>query len=108
MATTKDASKGIECPKFLGKDEDYQVWVTKFEAYSKVKGFYKIMAGTKVPVPYAQANKNAEELKLEEKNDIGYCTMLLAMDSKGKAFSKVANAKPVTGRKGAWKRPTTN
>ena len=46
MATTKDASKGIECPKFSGKDEDYQVWVTKFEAYSMVKGFYKIMDGT--------------------------------------------------------------
>ena len=39
MATKKDASKGIECPKFLGKDEDYQVWVTKFVAYSKVKAF---------------------------------------------------------------------
>ena len=52
------------------------------------------MDGTKVPVPYAQANKTAEELKLEEKHDVGYCTLLLAMDSKGKAFSKVANAKP--------------
>ena len=30
MATTKDASKGIECPKFSGKEEDYQVRVTKF------------------------------------------------------------------------------
>ena len=56
MATTKDASKGIECLKFSGKDEDYQVWVTKFVAYSKVKGFYKIMAGTKVLVPYTQAS----------------------------------------------------
>ena len=55
--TTKDASKGIECPKFPGKEEDYQVWVTKFDAYSMVKGFYKIMDGTKVLVPYAQANK---------------------------------------------------
>ena len=73
MATTKDSSKGIECLNFSGKDEYYQVWVTKFVAYSKVKGFYKIMAGTEVPVPYAQANKTAEELKLEEKNDVGYC-----------------------------------
>ena len=40
MATTKDASEGIECPKIPGKHEDYQVWVTKFEAYSMVKGFY--------------------------------------------------------------------
>ena len=46
MVTTKEASKGIECPKFSGKGEDYQVWVTKFEAYSVVKGFYKIMDGS--------------------------------------------------------------
>ena len=70
MATTKEASKGIECPKFSGKDEDYQVWVTKLVAYSKVKGFYEIMAGTEVLVPYAQANKTAEDLKLEEENDV--------------------------------------
>ena len=93
MATTKEATKGIKCPKFSGKDEDYQVWVTKFVAYSKVKCFYKIMDGTEVPVPYAPDKKTAEELKLEEKNDVGYCTLLLVMDSKGKAFSKVANAK---------------
>ena len=108
MATTKDASKGIECPKFLSKDEDYQVWVTKLEAYSMVKGFYKIMDGTKVPVPYAQANKTAEELKLEEKQDVGYCTLLLAMDSKGKAFSKVANAKPANQPQGRLKRHMMN
>ena len=104
MATTKDASKDIECPKFSGKEEDYQVWVTKFDAYSMVKGFYRIMDGTEVPVPYAQANKTAEELKLEEKQDVGYCTLLLAMDSTGKAFSKVANAKPADRPKGCLKK----
>ena len=61
MATTKNASKGIVCPKFSGKDEDYQVWVTKFEAYAMVKGIYKIIDGTEVLVPYVQANKTAEE-----------------------------------------------
>ena len=101
MATTKDASKGIECPKFLGKDEDYQVWVTKFEAYSMVKGFYKIMDGTEVPVPNAQANKTAEELKLEEKNDVGYCTLLLALDSKGKHSARSLMQSWRTGQKGA-------
>ena len=49
MATTKDSSKGIECPMFSGKEEDYHVWVTKFDTYSMVKGFYKIMDGTEVP-----------------------------------------------------------
>ena len=73
-------------------------------AYSKVKGFYKIMAGTEVLAPYAQANKTAEELKLEEKNDVRYRTLLLAMDSKGKAFSKVANAKPANQREGCLKK----
>ena len=51
MVTMKDASKGLECPKFSDKEGDYQVWVTKFVAYSKVNGFYKIMDGTEVPVP---------------------------------------------------------
>ena len=40
MATTADKGKGLECPKFMGKDEEYQVWITKFETYAKVKGFY--------------------------------------------------------------------
>ena len=62
------------------------------------------MAGTEVPVPSAQANKTADELKLEEKNDVRYCTLLLAMDSKGKAFSKVANAKPANQLEGCLKK----
>ena len=62
------------------------------------------MDGTEVPVPYAQANKTAEEPKLEEKQDVGYCTLLLAMDSKGKAFSKVAYPKPATRTKGCLKK----
>ena len=93
MASTADKGKGLECPKFSGKDEDYQVWITKFEAYAKVKGFYSVMAGTEVPPPVSQAAKSADELKVEEKNDTGYCTMLLAMDSTGKAFTMVALAK---------------
>ena len=104
MATTKDASKGIECPKISGKELDYQVWVTKIDTYSMVKGFYRIMDGTEVPVPYAQSKNTAEELKVEEKNDVRYCTLLLAMDSKGIAFSKVANAKPANWPKGCLKK----
>ena len=91
--TTTDKGKGLERPKFSGKDEDYQVWITKFEAYAKVKGFYMVMAGTDVLPPANQATKTAPELKVEEKNDTGYCTMLLAMDSAGKAFTIVALAK---------------
>ena len=44
MATTAGKGKGLEGPMFSGKDEEYQVWITKFEAYAKVKGFYKVMA----------------------------------------------------------------
>ena len=71
MATI-EKGKNLECPKFPGKDEDYQVWITKFEDYMKVKGFYKVMAGTEVPAPASQVNKSAEELKSEERNDTGY------------------------------------
>ena len=39
MATTADKGKGLEGPGFSGNDEEYQVWITKFEAYAKVKGF---------------------------------------------------------------------
>ena len=60
MATTAtDKGKGLECLKFLGKDEDYQVWITKFEAYAKVKGFYKVMAGTEVPPLVSQTTRTA-------------------------------------------------
>ena len=92
MATT-EKGKSLECPKFSGKDKDYQVWITKFEAYMKVKGFDKVMAGTEVLALASQVNKSAEELKSEEGNDTGYCTMLLAMDSTRKAFTMVALAK---------------
>ena len=47
------------------RDEDYQDWITKFEAYAKVKGFYKVMAGTEVPPPTSQALKSADEPKVE-------------------------------------------
>ena len=53
------------------------------------------MAGTDVLPPANQATKTAPELKVEEKNDTGYCTMLLAMDSTGKAFTMVALAKMI-------------
>ena len=101
MVTTKDASKGIECPKFSGKDEDNQVWVTKFEAYAMVKGFYKIMDGTEVLVPCAQANKNAEELKLEEKktSDIARCSWLWIAKEMHSARSLMQSRR--TGQKGA-------
>ena len=58
--TTTEKGKSLECLKFLGKGEDYQVWITKFEAYAKVKGFYKVMAGTEIPPPASQVNKSAE------------------------------------------------
>ena len=69
MATTTEKGKGLECPKFSGKDEDYQIWITTFEAYAKVKGFNTVMAGTDIPPPANQATKTAPELKAEEKND---------------------------------------
>ena len=57
---------GLEYPKSSGKEEEYQVWITKFEAYAKVKGFYTVMAGTEVPPLVSQATKTAPELKVEE------------------------------------------
>ena len=104
MATTADKGKGLECPKFLGKDEEYQVWITKFEAYAKVKGFYSVMAGTEVLPPASQATKTAPELKVEEKNDTGYCTMLLVMESTGKSFTMVALAKMTALTEGCLKK----
>ena len=103
MATT-EKGKSLECPKFSGNNEEYQVWITKFEAYAKVKGFYKVMAGTEVLPLASQATKTAEELKVEEKNDTGYSTMILAMDSTGKAFTMVALAKTMELPEGCMKR----
>ena len=58
MATTMtEEGKGLECPKFSGKDEDYQFWITKFEAYAKVKGFYTVPAGC-VKKVYDDIKKN--------------------------------------------------
>ena len=96
--------KSLECPKFSAKDEDYQVWITKFEAYMKVKGFYKVMAGTEVPPPASQTTRTAAELKVEEKNDTGYCTMLLPMDATGKAFAMVALVKMMELPEGCLKK----
>ena len=72
MLTTADKGKGLECPKFSGKDEEYQVWITKFEAYARVKGFYNVMAGTEVPPLANQTPKSADEMKVEERNDTGW------------------------------------
>ena len=101
--TTTDKGKGLECPKFLGNEEEYQVWITKFEAYAKVKGCYKVMAGTEVPPLAIQAVRTAPKQKVEEKNDTGYCTMLLAMDTTGKAFTMVALVKTMELPEGCLK-----
>ena len=42
---------------------------------------------------YRGTATTAPEQKVEEKNDTEYCTMLLAMDTTGKAFTMVALAK---------------
>ena len=68
--TTTEKGKGLECPKFSGKDEE--VWITKFEAYAELKGFYKVMAGTEVLPLVSQTTRMAPEQKAEERNDTGY------------------------------------
>ena len=63
------------------------------------------MAGTEeVPPVASQATKTADEQKVEEKNDNVYCTMLLAMDSTGKAFTLVALAKTTALPEGCLKK----
>ena len=104
MATTTDKGKSLDCLKFLGKDEEYQVWITKFEANTRVKGFYNVMAGTEVPPPASQTLKSVEELKSEERNNTGYCTMFLVMDSTRKAFTMVALAKTMELPEGCLKK----
>ena len=60
MTTTADKGKGLECPYFSDKDEEYQVWITKFEDFTKVNGFYKVMAGTEIPPSASQVDRSAK------------------------------------------------
>ena len=61
------------------------------------------MACTEVPPLTSQTTKTAPELKTEERNDTGYCTILLAMDTIGKAFTMVALAKTMELPEGCLK-----
>ena len=42
-----ERDKSIMIPSFSGKDEDFQVWWTKFRAFGTAKGFIKALLGKK-------------------------------------------------------------
>ena len=89
--STEDNTSTKAIPQFKGTDEGYVIWLAKFFAHSRVKGFHDVMMGTE-PVPDTEkAKKTAEEKKSERRNDVSYSHLIMSVD--GKAFPMVKNAR---------------
>ena len=50
-----DTNKSITLPTFSGKDEDFQVWWTKFRAFGTAKGFIDALLSRETNLPATEA-----------------------------------------------------
>ena len=58
-----EKDKTILIPSFSGKDEDFQVWWTKFRAFGTAKGFIKVLIGKEPDLPDKEDQNLDEQMK---------------------------------------------
>ena len=80
-----ESSKSIALPSFSGKDEDFQVWWTKFRAFGMAKGFINSLLGQEANLPDIEAtvlNKSVDadkpKIKAKERNCLAMAYLLNA------------------------------
>jgi hypothetical protein len=78
-------NKSIILPTFSGKDEDFQVWWTKFRAFATAKGFVEALLGKEADLPATQDEKLDEnkdddkpKIKARTRNNLAMAYLLQA------------------------------
>jgi hypothetical protein len=78
-------SRGVILPTFSGKNDDFQVWWTKFRAFATAKGVIDVLLGTENDMPVSERAilddaKPAEKLmiKARERNSLAMAYLLSA------------------------------
>ena len=81
-------NKSVILPMFSGKDEDFQVWWTKFKAFATAKGIYEALAGKEADLPDTQADvldeskpEEKKKIKARERNSLAMAYLLSAFKS---------------------------
>jgi len=78
-----DSTKSIVIPIFRGKDEDFQLWWTKFRAFSTAKEVIPALLGNESDLPASEAtvlNENLtadkKKIKARERNSLAMAYLL--------------------------------
>ena len=83
-----DSTKSIVIPTFSGKDEEFQLWWTKFRAFATAKGVIPSLLGKESDLPASEAtvlNENLtadkKKIKARERNSLAMAYLLTAFKS---------------------------
>ena len=83
-----DSTKSIVIPTFSGKDEEFQLWWTKFRAFATAKGVIPSLLGKESDLPTSEAevlNENLtsdkKKIKARERNSLAMAYLLTAFKS---------------------------
>ena len=78
----------IVIPTFSGKDEEFQLWWTKFRAFATAKGVIPALLGKESDLPASEASELNENLtadkkkiKARERNSLAMAYLLTAFKS---------------------------
>jgi len=78
-------SKIIASPVFIGKDDDFEVWWTKFKAFAKAKGFVAALLGRESDLPTSEGEDldnidpdEARMIKVRNRNSLAMAYLLSA------------------------------
>ena len=94
-----DPNKSIPLPHFDGKDENFELFWPKFQAYAKLKGFAETIRSTLDPeLPTTEgvydndANKAKKQREAEMKNNLAIAAFTMAFDSVA-LMNRISDAK---------------
>lgn len=81
-------NKSVILPTFSGKDEDFQVWWTKFRAFATAKGVIEALMGKEDDLPINHKEKldqtkedDKKKIKARERNDLAMAYLSSAFKS---------------------------
>ena len=79
-----DSNKSIAIPTFSGKNEDFQVWWTKFRAFGTAKGFINALLvqeanllATEATVLNKTVDTDKPKIKAKERNSLAMPYLLM-------------------------------
>ena len=80
----EESSTTVKLPVFKGEESQYQMWLKRFRAFARVKGFNEALEKSNdlsgSEAVWKAANKTSNEYKHGVKNNVGMAQLTLALD----------------------------